>query len=153
MQTSLALPFRPSQFAFALLYSVSIRSFSVFISALVSAPKALPAQPSAPATATAIIRCLMLMVSSCRWLICTSSNLGALVERVLVALFPVPDLPVRFVSRDPVALLDPADQLFTAAVDHVEVVIGKLAPLLLDTALHLLPVALHGVPVHEYLLM
>src|SRR5690554_4737807 len=51
-----------------------------------------------------------------------------------------------------VALLDTADELVVVAFGHRQVVVRELAPLLLDVALELLPVALQNVPVHGELL-
>src|SRR4051794_32689927 len=48
----------------------------------------------------------------------------------------------------PVALLDPAFELIAAAIDHVEIIVGQLSPLLLDLAFDLLPVPFDSVPVH-----
>jgi len=62
--------------------------------------------------------------------------------------FEVADLPVRFVLRNPVFLLDLADELVALAADLLELVIGEIAPLLPDLALELLPVALDLIPVH-----
>ena len=52
-----------------------------------------------------------------------------------------------------VTLLDAADQLLAAAFGDVEIVIGQLAPLLLDLALELFPVPFHAVIVHSDLLL
>src|SRR5262249_1993618 len=48
-------------------------------------------------------------------------------------------------------LLDLADQLFLLAGDHREIVVRELAPLLLDLAAELLPVALHLIAIHVFL--
>ena len=52
-----------------------------------------------------------------------------------------------------VARLDLAFQLLTVAVDLGNVVVGELAPLLLDLAGHLLPIAFDAIPVHGVLLV
>src|SRR5271166_4194196 len=62
---------------------------------------------------------------------------------------PVVDLFARLVSRDPVAFLDLAFQLFALAGDDIQIVVGEIAPLLLDLALDLLPVSLDSIPVHS----
>src|SRR5690349_14057142 len=54
----------------------------------------------------------------------------------------------RLVLGVAVALLQPALKLVLPAVDDIEIVIGQLAPLLLDLALDLLPVSFDAVPVH-----
>src|SRR3954469_9197886 len=64
------------------------------------------------------------------------------------ALFPVADLLLGLLPRDAVRLLDPAQQQVALSRDHVELVIGELAPLLQRVALELLPVAFDAVPVH-----
>src|SRR5262245_57944603 len=48
-----------------------------------------------------------------------------------------------------VALLELAGQLVAPAGDGGQVVVGKLAPLLLDLARELLPVPRHPIPVHH----
>src|ERR1700720_982704 len=52
------------------------------------------------------------------------------------------------IARDTVALLDLALQLFALAVYVSKIVVGELAPLLLDFAFHLFPVAFDTVPIH-----
>jgi len=44
------------------------------------------------------------------------------------------DLALGFVLRYPVLLLDLANELILAAADLVDVIVGELAPLLLDLA-------------------
>src|SRR5262245_9891137 len=70
-----------------------------------------------------------------------------------LASFPVLYLPFGFVLADAVAFLDLADELIAVARHLVELVVGKLAPLLLQLAFHLLPVALDAIPVHAFLLL
>ena len=69
-------------------------------------------------------------------------------KQVFVTLFPVFDLPLRVIPADAVAFLDFADQLIAFAGDDVQVVVGELAPLLLDLALDLFLVSFNAVPVH-----
>src|SRR5690606_8278316 len=52
-----------------------------------------------------------------------------------------------------VAFLDQALKLVALAGDPVEVDVGEFAPLLLDLALHLLPVSFYAVPVHRFFLL
>src|SRR5271165_7540403 len=61
---------------------------------------------------------------------------------------PVLDLLLHLVLLVPVTLLDPALQLLALSVDHVEVIVCELAPLLLHLALHLLPAAFEPIPIH-----
>src|SRR5258705_4721273 len=66
------------------------------------------------------------------------------------ALEPRIDVPLRLVLGIAVALLQPAGELGALAFDHVEVVIGELAPLLLRPAFELFPIALHTIPIHHF---
>src|SRR5262245_13043775 len=66
---------------------------------------------------------------------------------------PVVNVLAHLVLGEAVALLDFAFQLLAPAGDDVEIVVGELAPLLLDLALDLLPVPFHAVPVHVVLLI
>ena len=50
-------------------------------------------------------------------------------------------------------LLDLAFQLLATAVDHVEIVVGELTPLLLHLPFHLLPISGNAVPIHCSLLL
>src|SRR5262249_28356089 len=61
----------------------------------------------------------------------------------------VPDFVLGFVAGNPVACLDRPDELIAPAGDDVELVVGQLAPGFLDLPLELLPVAFHGIPVHQ----
>src|SRR5438477_3676390 len=67
---------------------------------------------------------------------------------LLLAVFPFADLIFGVVARAAVALLDLADELVALARHAVELVIGELAPALLQRALHLLPVACNAIPIH-----
>src|SRR5512141_2086810 len=78
-----------------------------------------------------------------------SRTLGAI---VLVARFKVLDLFFGFLLRDAVGLLYLPRQLIALAGNHVEVIVGKLAPLRFHLALELLPVAFNDIPVHSDLL-
>src|ERR1044071_4669744 len=70
----------------------------------------------------------------------------------LHAVDPAIDLLLRLVLGDAVALLDAANELVLLAVDDGDVVLGQLAPLLLDLAGELLPVAFNAIPIHLSLL-
>src|SRR5215813_6354677 len=73
-------------------------------------------------------------------------------SRPLHAVDPAVDLALGLVLGDAVALLDAPDELVLLAVDDGDVVLGKLAPLFLDLAGHLLPVPFNTIPVHMALL-
>ena len=65
---------------------------------------------------------------------------------------PVAELLFSFVLRNSVALLDLAEQLLALAGNDVQVIVGQLAPLLLDFAFELHPVAFYFVVVHGVVL-
>src|SRR5690349_12916236 len=76
-------------------------------------------------------------------------------ERALVRLadllhadFPCRDLLFRFFRGDAVELLDPAEQQVAPSRDHVELIVGQLAPLLPHVAFELLPIACDAIPIH-----
>src|SRR5437868_6806845 len=52
-----------------------------------------------------------------------------------------------------VTLLDSADELVLLASNHIQVVVGQLAPFLLHFSLELFPLAFHRAPVHVDLLL
>src|SRR5450631_107399 len=64
---------------------------------------------------------------------------------------PVVHIPVDLILGKTVALLQLAFELFAAAFDHVEIVVGEFAPLLLRGALELFPVPFDPVPIHRHL--
>src|SRR5262249_32096821 len=61
---------------------------------------------------------------------------------------PVIDLLLCLILPVPVPRLDLALELLAISVNLSNVIVGKLAPLFLDLAGHLLPTALDAVPVH-----
>src|SRR5262249_17137339 len=63
---------------------------------------------------------------------------------------PGVDLALALLLRHAVALLKPAAQLHALALDDVEVVAGELAPLLLNPAFELLPIAFDTIPIHRF---
>src|SRR5204863_1571145 len=76
-------------------------------------------------------------------------------ERALVGLadllharFPFRELLFAVLHRDAVELLNSAEQEIAPSRDHVELIVGELAPLLAHVALELLPVACDAIPVH-----
>src|SRR4029450_8992980 len=71
---------------------------------------------------------------------------------LLVTVHEAVVLLLRAVLRIAVALLEQSDHLLGPALGLVELVIGELAPLLLDLPLHLLPLAGRDVLVHDGLL-
>src|SRR3981081_632336 len=66
---------------------------------------------------------------------------------------PVVHIPVDLVLGKAVALLQLAFELLAPALDHVEIVVGELAPFFLGGALELLPVTFDPVPIHLHLLL
>jgi len=71
---------------------------------------------------------------------------------VLVEVFKLFDLLVGFILCDPVGFLDLPRQYIALAVNHFELIVGKLSPLRFDFAFELTPVASYDVPVHLILL-
>src|SRR5205085_1475635 len=70
---------------------------------------------------------------------------------LLLPVFPFARLALCVVLRATVAFLDLADKLIALARHLVELIVGQLAPALLERALHLLPIALDAVPIHRSL--
>jgi hypothetical protein len=62
---------------------------------------------------------------------------------------PVVDVLAGRILIKAVAFLDFAFKLFALAGNLIEIVIRKIAPLLLDLALQLLPVSLNAIPIHS----
>jgi hypothetical protein len=73
--------------------------------------------------------------------------------QLFLLLLPGAHLLLRFILGDAVGFLDLACKLLAFACDDVKLVVGELAPLLLDVALHLLPVAFYAIPVHRGFLL
>lgn len=67
---------------------------------------------------------------------------------ILHALLPIGELLLRLIPGHAIRFLDLASKGVALASNHVELVIGELAPLLLGVALELLPVAFDAVSVH-----
>src|SRR5580704_5508634 len=78
-----------------------------------------------------------LPVIASRRLAMTRSDPGNLFQRPE----PVIHVPVDLILGEAVALLQLAFELLAATLDHVEIVVGELAPFFLGEALELLPVA------------
>ena len=66
---------------------------------------------------------------------------------------PGVDLTLGLVLGNAVSLLDPTNQLDATALDEIKVIIRELAPLLLNLATELLPIAFDSVPIRESLLL
>lgn len=66
----------------------------------------------------------------------------------LHAPLPIGKLLLRFLFGDAVSFLDLARKAVAFSRNHVKLIVGKLAPLLFDIALELLPVSLDAIPVH-----
>jgi hypothetical protein len=75
--------------------------------------------------------------------------MGSALEPVVAGgALPGRDLLLGLVLGHAITFLDLAGQLGATTLDDVEVVVGELAPLRLDLALELLPVAFDAIPVH-----
>jgi hypothetical protein len=59
------------------------------------------------------------------------------------------DLALGLVPRHAVALLKPAAELRALTLDDVEIVVGEFAPLLLNLAFELFPIAFNSIPIHR----
>src|SRR6478736_855569 len=64
---------------------------------------------------------------------------------------PVVDVPADLVLGKAVALLKLAFELLAPTLDHIEIVVGELAPFLFGGALELLPIAFNPVPIQRIL--
>src|SRR6187399_658466 len=60
------------------------------------------------------------------------------------------ELTIHLVLGQAIALLDPANELVALSAGGVEIVVGQLAPLLLDRTLELHPFALEDIVIHEF---
>src|ERR1700693_6110265 len=65
---------------------------------------------------------------------------------------PVIDILASLVFRKAISLLNFAFQLIPATVNHIEIIVGELAPFLLNFAFDLLPISFDPIPVHLSLL-
>src|SRR5690606_6215119 len=81
-----------------------------------------------------------------------AARLQAAALRPLVTALPFVNALFGLVARDAIALLDLAGQHVALALNHIQIVVGELAPLLLDLPDQLLPVALDDVAIHACLL-
>jgi hypothetical protein len=77
---------------------------------------------------------------------------GGFVQNINGLRLPIRHLTFGFVSGNAVAFLDLADQLIALAGYHIQLVIAQFAPLLLDLAFDLVPIAFDYIPVHQSLL-
>jgi len=66
----------------------------------------------------------------------------------LLHLLPIGQLFLCSFFGDPVGFLNLARKMIPLAGDYVQLIVGKLAPLLLDVALNLLPITFNLIPVH-----
>src|SRR5215831_1405338 len=62
---------------------------------------------------------------------------------------PDVDLALGLVPRHAVAPLKPAAELRALTLDDVEIVVGEFAPLLLNLAFELFPIAFNSIPIHR----
>ncbi|CAH1654058.1 hypothetical protein CHELA1G11_10725 [Hyphomicrobiales bacterium] len=82
-----------------------------------------------------------------------SRKSGAPSDPALVGSFePVIDLPLGFVLRDAIALLQLSGEFRAFTLHDIQIVVGELAPLLLQIPLELLPVTFNAIPIHITLL-
>src|SRR5690554_4842158 len=58
------------------------------------------------------------------------------------------DLSVSLILPDAVALLNFTLELLALAIDGLQVIIGQLAPMLLNISTKLLPISLDTIPIH-----
>src|SRR5262245_48772075 len=65
----------------------------------------------------------------------------------LLTTVPVVDFLLGPIFCITVTLLQATFELLLLAVDHVQIVVRQLAPLLLDLTFDLLPIALHPIPI------
>lgn len=65
-------------------------------------------------------------------------------------LYPVIDLPARFVPGNAITFLDQPNELFSSTGCPLKFVIGQLAPLLPGLTRELLPVSFDSVPIHMF---
>ena len=72
----------------------------------------------------------------------------ALMGLIFLASLPFGNLLFRFVFSDAVGFLNLPGQVFALTCNHIQMIIGKLAPLLFDIAFELLPVSFDTIPVH-----
>jgi hypothetical protein len=66
-----------------------------------------------------------------------------------MSLFPRFQLRLSLISRDPVTFLDLAGQHRTLPFNYIQIIVGKLAPLLLNMAFELFPVAFQNIAIHK----
>src|SRR5262245_38446894 len=77
-------------------------------------------------------------------------TLAAGLSSSIHALEPAVDLALGLVLRHAVALLKPAAELHALTLDDVEIIAGELAPLLLNLAFELFPIAFDTIPIHRF---
>ena len=77
----------------------------------------------------------------------------ALLSLIFLASLPFGNLLFCFIFSDAVHFLNLSGKLIVLACNHIQMIIGKLAPLLFDIALELFPVSFDTIPVHFFLLI
>src|SRR5262245_60377494 len=77
-------------------------------------------------------------------------TLAAGLSSSIHALEPAVDLALGLVLRHAVALLKPAAELHALTLDDVKIIVGELAPLLLNLAPELFPIAFDTIPIHHF---
>ena len=66
-------------------------------------------------------------------------------------LAPIVEFLLRLFLPDSVTLLQSPYEFVFAAGDHIQIIVGELAPVLLDRPFHLVPFPLYLIPVHNRL--
>ena len=66
-----------------------------------------------------------------------------------LTLQPIIDVLAHHILGQAIALLDDSFELLAPSIDHGQIVLGKLTPLLFDPALCLFPISFDPVPVHS----
>jgi hypothetical protein len=94
-----------------------------------------------PYRARSVVSTTQIMEAKCRadFVRCSSPLLCAI---------PIIDVLANLIFREAIPFLNFAFQLILTTVDHIEIIVGELAPLLLNVAFDLLPISLDPIPVH-----
>jgi hypothetical protein len=66
----------------------------------------------------------------------------------LLSAVPIINVLASLILRKAISFLNFTFQLITTTVDHIEIIIGELAPFFLNFAFDLLPISLDPIPVH-----
>src|SRR5438552_14127724 len=80
-------------------------------------------------------------------------SLYFLIFCISINTIPLIHLLLSFILGDPISFLDLAHQLIFLSLNHIEIVVGQLAPSGLERTFHLLPFAFHSIGIHEWHLL